>query len=141
MPTIQKELQGKIDLVGAGGGNIYNFVLPTVIGTALPNALDNQVIEEVYLICDSTAGSIVINLPSIANFNKAWNCKIYVCWVAGGNQVTLNPYSTEPNEDTLNGFVALTFPNLYDTYYLHIVADNMWMALKCSGPVVPPPIP
>lgn len=141
MPTFQKELQGKINLVGAGGGNIYNFVLPTVIGSALPNAIDNQVIEEVYIICDSTLGTITINLPDIASFNNAWNCKIYICRTAGANGVTVLPYSTEPNEDTLNGFTALNLTNLYDTYYLHIVADDMWMALKCAGPVPPPPIP
>ena len=140
MPTIQKELQGKINLVGAGGGNTYNFILPTVIGTALPNALDNQVLEEVYLICDSTAGAINIYLPDIADFNNAWNTKIYVCWVAGANAVTLYPFSTAPKEDTLNGSASKVFANLYDTYYCHIVSDTMWMTLKCSGPVAPPPI-
>ena len=134
MAIIQKELQGKINLVGAVGGNTYNFILPTVIGTALPNALDNQVLEEVYLICDDTLGNIVINLPSIALFNNAWNVKIYVVKTAGGNSTRVYPYSTEVGiSDTLNGF---SFKSLVtdDAYYLHIVDDNMWMALYCPAP-------
>lgn len=140
MATIQKELIGKINLVGAVGGNIYNFVLPTVTGTGLPHALDNQVLEEVYIICDSTLGAIDINLFDIANFNGAWNVKIYISWIAGGNTVTIYPYGTEPNEDTLNGNSSIVFSNLYDCYYLHTVADNMWMALYCPGPVPGPPV-
>ena len=140
MAIIQKELQGKMTLVGAVGGNTYNFVLPTVIGTGLPNALANQVLEEIYISCDSTLGAINIYLPDIADFNFAWNVKIYINWTAGANAVTLYPYSTEPKEDTLNGFTSKLFANLNDTYYLHIVADTMWMALLCPGPVPPPPI-
>lgn len=139
MAIIQKELQGKINLVGGPGGNIYNFVLPTVTGTSLPHALDNQVLEEVYIICDSTLGAIEINLPAIADFNGTWNVKIYVCWVAGGGTVQIFPYSTEIRQDTLNGANRIDFSNLFDTYYLHAVQDNMWMSLYCPGPGIVPP--
>lgn len=136
MAIIQKELQGKINLVGSAdlGGNIYNFILPTVIGTALPNALDNQVIEEVYLICDSRLGDITIVLPAISTFNSAWNTKIYVYDSNGYGSVTILPYSVEGGpSDTINGFSSKTL-FLNDTYYLHIVDDNMWMSLVCPGP-------
>jgi hypothetical protein len=136
MAIIEKELQGKINLVGSAdvGGNTYNFILPTVIGTALPNVLDNQVIEEVYLICNDTLGNITINLPSIALFNNAWNVKIYVIKTAGLNSTIVNPYSTEVGtSDTLNGYPFKSLV-INDAYYLHIVDDNMWMALYCSAP-------
>lgn len=134
MPTtVTKILGGKMNLVSDGAGYTVNLTLPTVTGTALPNALDNQVIEEVYLICDTTAGGMIINLPAISALNNAWNVKIYICQVAGTNGVTVYPYSTEMETDTLNGNARLVAQYQYDTYYLHVVSDNMWMALYCGG--------
>ena len=74
--VIQKSLIGKHNLVG---GNDYYFSLPAApIGSAIPTAIDNQVIEEVYILADTTAGAVNIYLPAISTFNNAWNPKIYI---------------------------------------------------------------
>ena len=135
MATIQKELIGKMTLVGSAdlGGNTYNMILPTLTGTALPNALSNQVIEEVYIICDSSLGDITINLPSIASFNNSWGAKIYVYALAGANAIRVYGYNNEIISDTINGFPFASLVQ-YQTNYLHIVSDNMWMNLVCQAP-------
>jgi hypothetical protein len=142
MATLYKELIGRLDLVGSAdvGGNIYNLIVPKNIGTNLPHGLDNQVIEEVYIICDSTLGKITINLPSTTEFNGIWNAKIYIAWTDGANDVVIVPFpgSAEPliDADTLNGFDTYTMDALYETNYLHIVYDYTWMKLVCSGPIL-----
>lgn len=141
MTTITKKLVGRINLVADAPSYKVYLELPTTQGTALPNALDNQTLEEVYIICDTTLGDITIYLPSITVFNSAWNVKIYICQASGSDGVTIIPFagSDEPviNPDTLNGEDTVTMSAQYDTYYLHIVADNMWMNLFCPGPVIP----
>jgi hypothetical protein len=140
MATIFKELIGRLDLVGSAdmGGNTYNLYLPTVTGTALPHALDNQVIEEVYIICDSSLGDITINLPSTTVFNGIWNTKIYVAWTRGANDVTITPFAGDEviPADSLNGDTdPYTLALLSETVYLHQVYDYTWMKLVCPGPV------
>ena len=141
MTTITKKLIGRINLVADGPLYAANLELPTIQGTALPNALDNQTLEEVYIICDTTLGDITINLPSITVFNSAWNVKIYICQAEGSGGVAIRPFPGTAMPliaaDTLNGENAVTMILQYDTYYLHIVADNMWMNLLCPGPVIP----
>lgn len=143
MPTFQKELIGNHLLVGALATNTYNFTLPlTPAGSQLPNQIDNQVIEEVYIACDTTLGPVVINLPAISTFNLAWNAKIYIVQISAttaANKTTIYAYSTEgPGSDTLNGSAFKATVNQWDAYYLHIIEENTWMALSCPGPI---PIP
>lgn len=134
--TIDKNLIGKHSLVG---GNTYNFSLPSApIGSSIPNAIDNQVIEEVYISVDSTAGVVNIYLPAIATFNSAWNAKIYIVHAAGTNAVNIYPYTVEGDgSDSINGFTSKKSTVVGDAYYLHIVADHVWMSLLCAGPVIP----
>ena len=40
----------------------FYFYLSNVIGTNLSNALDNSVLEEVYINCDLTAGGITMDV-------------------------------------------------------------------------------
>lgn len=141
MATIFKELVGRLDLVGSAdmGGNVYNLYLPTNVGTALPHYLDNQVIEEVYIICDSTLGDITINLPSTTVFNGIWNTKIYIAWMRGANDVNIVPFTpvteSDPPQDSLNGDTApYTMGLLNEAVYLHQVYDFTWMKLVCAGP-------
>jgi hypothetical protein len=143
MATLYKELIGRLDLVGSvdAGGNTYNLIVPKNIGTNLPHGLDNQVIEEVYIICDSTLGRITINLPSTTEFNGIWNAKIYIAWTAGANDVVIVPFEGSATPliapDTLNGsFDPYIMVALYETNYLHIVYDYTWMKLVCSGPII-----
>lgn len=130
--NIQKNLVGKHSLVG---GNNYYFSLPaSPVGTALPNAIDNQVIEEVYISVDTTLGVANIFLPAISTFNGAWNAKIYIVHSAGVNAVNIYPYLVEGSgSDNLNGYTSKTSGTVGDAYYLHIVADHTWMTLLCAG--------
>ena len=149
MATISKTLRGDVNLVGAVGGNIYNFSLPSQSGTALPNALDNSVLEEVYIKCDVTLGGIKINLPAISKFNNAWNTKIYISCVGGipgeTNPIQVLCYSgsVEPliAADTINGAPGFFFSLPFEANYLHIVDTNLWMCLNAPGLApVPPPV-
>lgn len=142
MATISKTLRGDVNLVGALGGNIYNFSLPTVSGTALPNANDNSVLEEVYIKCDVSNGPIIINLPAISTFKLAWNTKVYISCVGGipgevnSLQVFSYPGSIVPplaDPDTINGTPGVSFSALNETNYLHIVDKNLWMCLNAPG--------
>jgi hypothetical protein len=135
--NFDKNLIGKHSLVGAGGGNNYYFSLPAApIGSAIPNAIDNQVIEEVYISVNTTLGAVNIFLPAISTFNLAWNAKIYIVHSAGANALSVYPYATEGPaiSDTINGFNVKTLNAVSDAAYLHIVADNIWMYLLCIGP-------
>lgn len=141
MATFSQTLKGDINLVGAVGGNTYNLELPIQTSTALPNALDNSVLEEVYIKVDITAGPVEINLPAISLFNYAWNTKIYISLVRGTpgevNSLTVYPYFSETSVDSINGANNLTFIATYETNYLHIVDNNLWMCLNAPGVVIP----
>jgi hypothetical protein len=140
MTTITKKLIGRINLVADGPLYAANLELPTIQGTALPNALDNQTLEEVYIICDTTLGDITINLPSITVFNSAWNVKIYICQAAGSGGVAIRPFPGTAMPliaaDTLNGEAFYTLGGQYETIYLHIVDDYFWIKLVCPAPGV-----
>jgi hypothetical protein len=143
MATIEKTLVGVHNLVG---GNDYVFSLPSANTNGQPNTgILTTPVEEVYINCDITLGGINILFPAISTFNNLWNTKIYVCLTGGtvgGDTVTMFPYagSEVPSipSDTLNGATDIAFTGQYETYYLHIVAPNMWMALNCPPPVAPP---
>jgi len=111
----------------------YYFVLPTLSGTKLPNALDNVVLEEVYINVDTTNGAVRIFLPAITTFNLAWNAKIYINWKAGSNQPRIIAYEgsvTPPiTADNIDGQPYVDITDLNATQYLHIVAPNTWMAI------------
>jgi len=148
MATIAKTLKGDINLVGAVGGNIYNFSLPSQSGTALPNALDNSALEEVYIKCDVSLGGITINLPAISKFNSAWNTKIYISCTGGvpgetnAISVVAYPGTAEPftANDTINGAPGFFFTLPFETNYLHIVDTNLWMCLNAPGLAPVPPL-
>ncbi len=142
MATINKTLIGVHELVG---GNDYVFSLPSASPNGQPLSGNlSSVVEEVYINCDITLGGINILFPSIETFNRQWNTKIYVCLTGGtvseSATVTLYPFagSEVPSipSDTLNGATFIPFTGQYETYYLHIVAPNMWMALNCPPPVL-----
>lgn len=138
MATIQKQLIGKHTLIGDPMSNTdYVFSVPsTPQGTSLLNGIDNQVLEEVYIAVDTTLGNVNIYLPSIATFNGAWNAKIYIIVTNHSNTTTIYPYNTEMYYNTINGFYSVNATAPYDAWYLHVVQDTMWMALKCPGPIL-----
>lgn len=128
--NVQKTLEGKIRLEKVPGYNtIYNFVVPTVRLSGVTQKLSDKVLEEVYIICDTTNGQISINLPKISNFQNFWNTKIYITCTSGEDKVNIYPYTEEVAVDTLNGNESIGL-GLYDAYYFHIIENNTWIALK-----------
>jgi len=135
--TITKNitLQGVIHINEPVSANyeIY-LVLPTQnYPNALPNALDNQVLEEIYVINDH-ANTTRIYLPSISSLKGAWNPKIHVVQ----NNPTLPTlevyaYSSETGADTIIGAVAVDILTYRETKYLHPVENNLWMCLTAMG--------
>lgn len=126
---IQKKLEGKIKLEGSNlGVPFYGFIVPTVQLTAVNNKLSDKVLEEVFIICDSTLSDIYIDLPKISDFKNFWNVKIYVTKISGGNSVFIRPFNNEIVVNTLNGW-NIKVVNIYDAYHLHIVEENTWIAL------------
>jgi len=100
---------------------------------ALPNALDNQVLEEIYIEVDH-ANPTRIYLPSISSLKGAWNPKIHVVQ----NNPTLPTlevyaYSSETGVDTINGSGSISVSGLKGNAYLHPVENNMWMCLNQPG--------
>ena len=106
----------------------YQLVLPPIPqGTSLPHALDNQVIEEVYIICGDTLQNTTIYLPLISDFKGSWGVKIYVSYPPIGVResnfmVTQNNPS---NQDWIN-FVSYTSAPITGSLYFHIVSDHVW---------------
>jgi len=107
------------------------LVLPTLTGTALPNALDNSTIEEVYISINHNEGGALF-LPAISLFKGAKNVKIYVNINAGGGSIQIRPYNDEElNINTINGSVGnKTITGFGAAGYLHITSDNNWMFLN-----------
>lgn len=138
MATIQKELIGRHTLLGDNLSltTDYVFSVPaTPQGTSLPNGIDNQVIEEVYIAVDTSLGNVNVYLPPISSFNLAWNAKVYITITNASNGCTIYAFNNEIYYDTINGFFSIGASATYDSWYLHIVQENMWMALKCPGPL------
>jgi hypothetical protein len=120
-----KTLQGVIRITESDS---YEFVLPKKSGTSLPNALDNQVIEEVYIIVENPEEEITVNitLPYIPTFNNAWNAKIYV--VNKQEQVlVVQPKPPAPGEEYnwINSIGSLNV-SITGIGYFHVVDNNMY---------------
>jgi hypothetical protein len=131
-PIVEKKLIGKIDLVSEMGLiTIFKFSLPNLSGTGLPNALDNSVLEEVYINCDLTGGGMELYLPSIKSFRNAWNTKIYITLSVGtpgiSSPLVIIPYTEEPDYyDTINGNSITPITEPFQVAYLHITSDKNW---------------
>jgi hypothetical protein len=129
---ITKTLQGLITIEDAGSsGTNVTLVLPTLTGTALPNALDNSTIEEVY-ICNNNNNGASLYLPAISLFKGAKNVKIYVNINVGPGDIQIIPYNDEElNINTINGSIgSQNITGFGAAGYLHITSDNNWMFLK-----------
>ncbi|MEI7960711.1 MAG: hypothetical protein WCI04_00085 [archaeon] len=126
---INKTLKGVVRLTG---GEDYNFTLPDN-PSGIQNALANIVLEEVFIECDTTLGSIGIYLPQIALFNGGWIPKIFVTSViATTNEISILPYqgSVRPPlvaPDTINSLTEILVLGT-STAYLHIVGKKNWGA-------------
>lgn len=124
-------LQGIVRITASG---TYDFVLPIQTGTNLPNALDNQVLEEVIISIESPAANVTINLPSISSFNNAWNTKIYIN-NQFANPLILNSYDdeTEVNYINLSGDTNINIAKGRNAY-VRIINDNIWSCWLTTAP-------
>lgn len=108
----RKTLSGAVYLTGSPcvNNDVYLFVPPN------PNTLQNQVLNEVYLQCDSTNGPIFIALPSILDLG-GFATKIYVTDVAGTSS-TNAIYLVDSN------IMSMVTPNLINQSYIGVLNTN-----------------
>jgi hypothetical protein len=131
--TIQKNivLQGVVHINYPVNAN-YEITLelptlPTQIG--IPNALDNNTQEEVYLIIDHSYTTNLI-LPPISNLKGAFGPKIYVISNYISPDIRVYPYTSETGTDTINLSPVVVINAYKENLYIHAVEKNMWMCLK-----------
>jgi hypothetical protein len=114
----------------------YTLVLPNTLGTSLPNALANQVLDEVFIVIDEFTPPYTLNiyLPKISDFKGAWNPKIYILNKNANGIPTLDTtailisYSDEFYSDyfILNSpYIDLIGADSANTL-LHIIDNNIW---------------
>ena len=113
----------------------YRLIVPSVNNQSLLNNLDNQVIEECYIVSNQQIdGGVTFLLPTINSLKLAWNPKIYIYNpVVATNKVVVAPIDATFNEGanttTINGSInSSVLPDV--TTYFHVVAPNMWMGLR-----------
>lgn len=128
-----RTLQGVIRITEP---NDYNLVLPNTLGTSLPNALANQVLDEVFIVIEqfTTPFTLNIYLPKISDFNGAWNPKIYILNKNAIGEIPIDtsailyPYSDEFYSDYF--IVNSTYLDLLSAesgnILLHIIDNNIW---------------
>jgi hypothetical protein len=126
MPNITKTLDGVVKLAPLAN-QVYDFVIPN------PNTLNVEVLNEVYIHCDSTLGTITINLPNIVTIGS-FSPKIYVVDDAGtaaANNITIvaDPGAVGPPviaANTINGAVDYTISTNDESVCLSIVSETKW---------------
>jgi hypothetical protein len=123
--NITKTLNGLVKLTPLTN-QVYDFVAPN------PNTLNVEVLNEVYIHCDTTNGQIQINLPSISTLG-GYSAKIYIVDVvgnAGTKNINIFAFigSVSPllPVDSIN-----TVPNIkigvnYQGVTLCILSDTQW---------------
>lgn len=115
-------LAGSKRLVGALGGNVYNFIVPT------PNPLIQEVLCDVYLECDSTLGAIEINLPAIGS--GAGNAKVYISDVAGNAAVeNITVKSDVVLVEKINGAASVVIATALGAVEVKSVNSLAWLAV------------
>ena len=128
MAIIQKSVPGGAIYL-TGTTDTYQLVIPTLINTGLPHYLDNQVIEECYIICDTTNNDCNIILPPISAFKGSWGPKFYISNM-GGNSVVV---SVGAVGDKINGQPTWTLPTNNETGYFHVVDYDLWALFTTTG--------
>lgn len=128
--NFQKKLQGVIRITENGN---YTLVLPSNTGTSLPNALDNQVIEHVFVIVENIVTETVqvkIILPKISDLNNAWNLKINILvkpyFATRDNYVTLCTYDEIAGTDSINLPERRTQDLNQGTFQVQIYSEDFW---------------
>lgn len=122
--VVTKKLSGLI-LCDSSIDSNYVFVAPA------PNTLPTEVLSEVYIHCDTSAGAISINLPSISTLGY-YNAKIYVVDIgdnAGTNNITIVAYEG----NTINSATNLILNTNSESVALSIVSNNQWLGVQSSN--------
>jgi hypothetical protein len=136
--TETRTLKGVVKLAPLDSTKYY-FELQQLSGTKLPNSLDNVVLEEVFINVDTSNAGCKIYLPAISTFNLAWNAKIYITWVAGGDYPTIFSYEGTPLPnftlpDVINGSDSQKIDTLSQTAFLRITEEHNWAFFLTSIP-------
>jgi hypothetical protein len=126
MPNITKTLNGVVKLTPLAN-QVYDFVIPN------PNTLNIEVLNEVYIHCDSTLGTITINLPNIASIGS-FSPKVYVVDVASAataNDIVIvsDPGAVGPPviaANTINGVANYTINTNDLSVCLSVVSATQW---------------
>jgi hypothetical protein len=129
---ITRTLQGIVRLSENGA---YLFSLPKITGTSLPNALDNSVLEEIYIIVEENI-SVQIYLPNISEFNNAWNSKIYI--LAKGS-ASIYPTNVEGKPQNYINYFDVKDISLGVTAYFHISNFENYACWITDGGIQPLP--
>lgn len=129
----RKTLSGAVYLTGSPCANndVYLFVPPN------PNTLQNQVLNEVYLQCDSTLGPIFILVPSIIDLG-GFATKIYVTDVAGTSSTNAIYIADSAimgmgTVNLINQSLIATLNSNYTTIKLEVGSNNNWFLTSGQG--------
>jgi len=131
---IQKTLQGIIRITEP---DEYILVLPNITNTSLPNALANQVLDEVFIVIDEFTPpyNFKLVLPNISDFKGAWNPKIYILNKNANGIPTLDTTAiliAYNDGETYTDYLILNSPSLdllgaeSANTLLHIIDNNIW---------------
>jgi hypothetical protein len=129
MPAITKVLNGVVTLAPLAN-QVYDFVVPN------PNTLSTEVLSEVYIQCDTTLGTITINLPNIASIGT-YNPKVYVSdtgFNATANDIIIvaDPGTVGPPvvaANTVNAVAQVLISVDGTSTMLAIVSDTQWLSV------------
>lgn len=133
---IPKILTGEVLLYGSPFTNYdyYNFYAPN------PNTLQNTVLNEVYLQCDTTAGPIYIYLPLITTLG-GYETKIFISDIAGKSFQNIITVIGGNESDLLNQNVVAQVSAPYASIKLEIASNNTWLVeSETSGSAYNSPI-
>ena len=126
--NIFKTLSNVVEVVATPMENndIFVFLPPT------PNTLSNQVLNEVYIYCDTTIGPVFIMLPKVVNLGSL-SPKIFITDKSGTSLT--NPIfilSTTWDEmvvpDLINQSYYAVVQSNFTTTKLEVGSDNNWVA-------------
>jgi hypothetical protein len=98
--------------------------------TISPFDLNGNVVSEMVIECDTTAGPLTLNLPSIATLNNNWSTKITVVALTGAtDSVTIVPFTAvgpPPVTNTIGSASSLVLNLDGQTVELNAAADTTW---------------
>lgn len=98
--------------------------------TISPFDLNGNVVSEMVIACDTTVGTLTLNLPEISTLNNIWSTKITVIALTGAtNNVVITAFTAvgpPPVVNTIGSAATLTLNLDNQTAELNAAEDNVW---------------